>query len=136
MNKSELQPFTFDVSECPDLFPVLAVLACGGKGDSVLCNAERLRLKESDRIEATRELILSLGGSAEETADSMIVHGTGKLTGGTVDSRNDHRIAMAAFAARAICENDIILNDAEAINKSYPSFVEDFESIGGKVHVI
>ncbi len=136
VQKSEIKPFDFDVSECPDLFPVLSVLACKAKGKSTLYNAQRLRIKESDRIKTTKELILNLGGKAEETEDSLIIYGNGKLVGGTVESCNDHRIAMSAYVASAICENDIILNDAGAINKSYPSFMEDFKSIGGTVDVI
>jgi 3-phosphoshikimate 1-carboxyvinyltransferase len=66
----------------------------------------------------------------------LIIYGNGKLRGGTVESYNDHRIAMSAFCASAICENDIILNDAKAIDKSYPSFMEDFEKIGGVFSVI
>lgn len=134
--KSEIKPFDFDVSECPDLFPVLSILACGANGKSTLYNAERLRIKESDRIKASRELILNLGGDAEETNDSLIVAGSGKLSGGVVESYNDHRIAMSAFTASAICENDIILKDAKAIDKSYPSFMEDFEKTGGVFDVI
>ena len=136
IEKSEIKPFDFDVSECPDLFPVLSILACKAKGKSTLYNASRLRIKESDRIKATKELILSLGGKAEETSDSLIIQGNGKLLGGTADSYNDHRIAMSAFVASTICENEIILKDALAIDKSYPSFMEDFKSIGGTVSVI
>ncbi len=136
VSKSEIKPFCFDVSQCPDLFPVLSVLACSAKGKSVLYNAARLRIKESDRIKTTKELILKLGGKAEETNDSLTIYGNGKLNGGAVESYNDHRIAMSAFVASAICENDIILIDAKAIDKSYPSFIEDFESIGGNVNVI
>ncbi len=136
VEKSKIKPFDFDVSECPDLFPVLSVLACGGEGKSKLYNAERLRIKESDRIKTTKELILKLGGKAEETNDSLIIYGNGTLNGGTVESYNDHRIAMSAFVASAICENNIILKDAKAIDKSYPSFMEDFLSIGGEVNVI
>lgn len=136
VEKSKIKPFNFDVSECPDLFPVLSVLACAATGKSTLYNAERLRIKESDRIKTTKELILKLGGNAEETNDSLIIYGSGKLNGGTVESYNDHRIAMSAFVASAICDNDIILKDVEAINKSYSSFSEDFKSIGGKVDVI
>ena len=136
VEKSEIKPFDFDVSECPDLFPVLSVLACSAKGKSTLYNAQRLRIKESDRIKTTKELILSLGGRAEETSDSLIIYGNGKLKGGLAKSYNDHRIAMSAFVASAICENEVILKDAEAIDKSYPSFMEDFKSVGGDVYVI
>ncbi len=136
VSKSEIKPFDFDVSECPDLFPVLSVLACGAKGKSTLYNAERLRIKESDRIKTTRELISNLGGNAEETDNSLIIYGNGKLNGGEAESHNDHRIAMSAFTASVICKNDIILNDAAAINKSYPTFMEDFNKIGGVSDVI
>ncbi len=136
VEKSDIKPFDFDVSECPDLFPILSVLACKANGTSTLYNAQRLRIKESDRIQTTKELILNLGGFAEETSDSLIIYGKGKLNGGTVESHNDHRIAMSAFVASAICENDVILKDAKAIDKSYPSFIEDFERVGGNVDVI
>ncbi len=129
VTKSEIKPFDLDVSQCPDLFPVLAVLASSAKGRSTLYNAERLRIKESDRIRSTKELLLNLGGHAEETEDSLIIYGNGRLKGGIADSFNDHRIAMSAFCASAICENDIILNNAEAIDKSYPTFIEDLSKI-------
>lgn len=136
VEKSDVKPFDLDVSQCPDLFPILSVLACKANGKSTLYNAERLRIKESDRIKTTKELILNLGGFAEEKSDSLVIHGKGKLNGGTVESHNDHRIAMSAFVASAICENDIILKDAKAIDKSYPSFMKDFECVGGNVDVI
>lgn len=134
--KSEVKPFDFDVSQCPDLFPVLSILACGAKGTSTLYNAERLRIKESDRIKTTKELILNLGGRAEETEDSLIIYGSGSLSGGAVNSFNDHRIAMSTFVASTICDNDCLLENANAIDKSYPSFIDDFRRIGGKVNVI
>lgn len=136
VQKSTIKPFDLDVSECPDLFPITAVLACGAKGKSTLYNAKRLRIKESDRISATKELILGLGGQAEETEDSLIIYGTGKLFGGNVKSYNDHRIAMSAFIASCICEDKVVLDGAEAIKKSYPDFIRDFESLGGEANVI
>lgn len=136
VRKSEIKPFSVDVSQFPDLFPILAILACGAKGDSLLYNAKRLRIKESDRIKTTKELILGLGGSAEETEDSLIIHGTGKLSGGAVNSHNDHRIAMSAYVASCICENSVILDGAEAVRKSYPEFLQDYERAGGEVNVI
>lgn len=136
VKKSQIKPFDFDVSQCPDLFPVLSILACGANGKSTLYNAERLRIKESDRIKTTKELILNLGGKAQETADSLIIYGNGKLKGGAADSFNDHRIAMSAFCASVICDEEIILKDARAVDKSYPSFMEDFNKIGGAFDVI
>lgn len=136
VKKSEIKPFDLDVGECPDLFPITAILACGAKGKTTLYNAKRLRIKESDRITSTKELILGLGGRAEETEDSLIIYGTGKLLGGPVKSFNDHRIAMSSFIASCICENDVVLDGAEAVNKSYPDFLAHFENLGGKTNVI
>ncbi len=136
VKKSEIEPFSLDVSECPDLFPILSVLACKANGKTTLYNAKRLRIKESDRIKSTKELILNLGGKAEETEDSLIIFGTGRLLGGKVQSFNDHRIVMSAFVASIICEEKVEIEGAEAINKSYPDFIRDFKGLGGKVNVI
>ena len=136
ITKSEIKPFELDVSQCPDLFPIAAVLACGACGKSTLYNAGRLRIKESDRIVSVRDLILRLGGKVSEKEDSLTVFGNGRLSGGTVYSVNDHRIAMAASIASCICENPVTLYDAEAVNKSYPDFYKDFGVLGGNVHVI
>lgn len=134
--RSKIKPFDYDVSQCPDLFPVTAILSCGAEGKSTLYNAGRLRIKESDRITTTKELILNLGGMAEETENSLTIYGSGKLCGGRVNSANDHRIAMSAFVASAISDKDIILENAEAMNKSYPSFIDDFRSLGGMASVV
>ncbi len=136
VKKSNLVPFSLDVSQFPDLFPITAILACGAVGKTTLFNAARLRIKESDRIVTTRELIEGLGGKAEETEDSLIIYGSGKLSGGRVLSANDHRIAMSAYAASCICDKEVILSGAEAVRKSYPDFIKDFESLGGKTDVI
>ena len=136
IKKSMLSPFSFDFSECPDIFPIAAILACGAEGKTILSGAKRLRIKESDRILSTKELITNLGGYAEDTEDSLIIHGKGFLKGGEASSFNDHRIAMSAIIAALICKDKVILNGAEAINKSYPDFISHFESLGGKTNVI
>ena len=134
--KSELFGITVDISQCPDLFPTLAVTACAAHGDTVFTNAARLRIKESDRIEAVEKMITSLGGFAESTPDSLTVHGTGTLAGGEVNSFNDHRSVMAAAVAACICESPVVIRDAQAVNKSYPDFFEDYKKLGGKADVI
>ncbi|MGI5894569.1 MAG: 3-phosphoshikimate 1-carboxyvinyltransferase [Candidatus Merdivicinus sp.] len=122
-----------DASEIPDLIPALAAAAAGRKGGSVhFINAGRLRMKESDRIASTANLIRSLGGKAAEGADDLEITGTGTLSGGTVDCANDHRIAMAAAELSGICENPVTLLGAECVRKSYPAFWEDFARLGGK----
>lgn len=131
-----LRGIKIDISQCPDLFPTLAAAACAALGNTIFTNAARLRIKESDRIEAVEKMINSLGGSAESTEDSLTVRGTGTLPGGEVDSFNDHRIVMAAAIAACICENPVIIHDAQAVNKSYPNFFEDYRKLGGKADVI
>ena len=103
----------------------------GGK-PTVITNAERLRIKESDRIKTVIEMITNLGGKAQETSDGMIITGTA-LKGGTVNSYNDHRIAMTAAISSQICQNQVIILDANAVAKSYPKFFKDFEILNGRI---
>ena len=124
-----------DATNIPDLVPILAVLAASRTGKTRIFGAERLRIKESDRLFAMTKCIKDLGGMAEETADGMIITGTGKLKGGCVDSFSDHRIAMSAAIASLICENDVEILGAECVKKSYPAFFEDFRKLGGVAHV-
>lgn len=132
VEKDRACPFSADVSAFPDLFPVLAVLACGAEGKSLLYNASRLRIKESDRIETTAALIRALGGCVNVTDDSLEIFGTGSLSGGTADGANDHRIVMSGAVASVISENDVTITGCEAINKSYPGFFDDFSACGGE----
>lgn len=127
--------FNADCSDIPDLVPVLAVLAASGKKESVIYNAERLKIKESNRLETTAALINNLGGSVEITADGLIIRPC-CLCGGTVDSYGDHRIVMAAAVAAVGASGDVIIKNAEAVTKSYPDFFEDYKKVGGIVNVI
>lgn len=124
-----------DIGETPDLIAPLGVAAAYAKGKTVFFNGARLRMKESDRIQTMKNLILSLGGSAEETADELIVYGSGALSGGTADGANDHRIVMAAAIAGAYSKTGARISGAQAVNKSYPGFFEDFNLAGGKADV-
>ena len=123
------------MEEIPDLLPILAVRAAVGNGICRFTNAERLRLKESDRLTATAELIRALGGNVDELADGLTVYG-GQLTGGTVDGKNDHRLVMAAAIAALRCENPVTILGAEAVNKSYPGFFDDYKALGGLVQTV
>ncbi len=128
------EPCFVDARNVPDLVPVLSVLAASVRGETVFTHAERLRIKESDRIKATVNMLKALGADAEETADGLKVRGTGgRLKGGIVDSCNDHRITMSAAVASIICEGKVTVLTAEAVRKSYPAFWEDFEAAGGSV---
>lgn len=124
---------TVDASQTPDLVPVTAVLACSRHGKTVLCGAERLRIKESDRIRTTVAMIRALGGSAGETDGGLTVFGTGSLCGGTVDSCGDHRIAMSAAVAASLCREPVRILNAQAVAKSYPDFFDVYERLGGVV---
>lgn len=123
------RPFNFDAGENPDLVPILCVLAASIPGDSVITNIRRLRFKESDRIATVCEMINSLGGKIFEEGDSLRICGNGKLSGGIVNSHNDHRIAMSAAIASLFCENRVIIDGAQAVAKSYPAFFEIFRSL-------
>ena len=122
-----------DAGEIPDLIPVLAVCAAGRKGKTLFYNAARLRLKESDRLDTTAALLKGLGGNVEEGEDFLTVLGEGTLQGGTVDSFNDHRIAMAAAIASTICRESVTVKGAESVAKSYPDFWKDLEALGGRI---
>ncbi|MDR0987116.1 MAG: 3-phosphoshikimate 1-carboxyvinyltransferase [Ruminococcus sp.] len=123
-----------DVSQIPDLVPILAVKAAVGNNEVTFCNAKRLAIKESNRLKSTAEMINALGGDADYNSDSLTVRGTGKLRGGTVKRYDDHRIVMSAAIAATYAENEVVINNAEAVNKSYPNFWDEYKRLGGKVN--
>lgn len=124
-----------DASQIPDLVPILAVNACAKAKKTTIKNAVRLRLKESDRIDSVTKSLTSLGADIEELPDGFIINGTGTLNGGCCDGFNDHRIVMSAAIASVICKNPVVIYGAEAINKSYPGFFEDFKALGGDIKI-
>jgi len=105
-----------------DEFPVLFVAAACADGKTVITGAEELRVKESDRIQVMADGLLAIGVDCEATADGMIIKG-GTIKGGTVHSRDDHRIAMAFTMAALRAESDITIEDCENVNTSFPDFV-------------
>lgn len=117
------------VADIPDLVPILAVCAAAKSG-CTFTDIRRLRLKESDRVASVVAMIENLGGKAEADENALTICGTG-LKGGTVDSVNDHRIAMATAIAATICQEQVTLLGAEAVNKSYPHFWEEYVRLGG-----
>ncbi|MBE6587980.1 MAG: 3-phosphoshikimate 1-carboxyvinyltransferase [Ruminococcaceae bacterium] len=122
-----------DAQDIPDLVPILSVVAAAQKKTTVIYNAARLRLKESDRIETTAALLKAIGASVTQTEDGLRIKGdAASLHSGKVDSANDHRIAMAAAIASVVC-GSVEIDGAEAVNKSYPAFFEDFRKLGGIV---
>ena len=125
-----------DVSDCPDLLPPLAVMAAFHDGTTRLTNAARLRLKESDRLATVTKMLTALGGQVEEGPDWLAIPGTRFLKGGTVDGANDHRIVMAAAIAATRCTGPVTIMGAEAVNKSYPNFWEEYKRLGGIFDVL
>ena len=125
-----------DVSGCPDLLPPLAVMAAVRNGTTHFINAARLRIKESDRLATTAALLNRLGSSAEDGPDSLTVRGIPSFSGGTVDGANDHRIVMAAAIAATRADAPLTILGAEAVNKSYPSFWDDYKRLGGVFDVL
>jgi len=129
--KSDLFGTDFNVENIIDAAPVLSVLCAFADGESRISGVERLKLKESDRLSAIIEMITALGGKA--TTDGHVLNIVGKrLSSGTVDGKNDHRMVMSAAIAATVC-GDVTVIGAEAVNKSYPDFFKDFKSLGGIV---
>ncbi len=120
---------TISCADIPDLVPILAIVAAAKKGAN-FTDIRRLRLKESDRVASIIAMIEGLGGKAEATENTLTIYGIG-LTGGTVDSFGDHRIAMASAIAATVCKNPVTILGAECVKKSYPGFWEDYRRLGG-----
>lgn len=135
-NRSHLNSFEVDFSETPDLFPILSVVAALSKGQSILKGGERLKLKESNRIESTFQMLKSLGADVKKREDGLIIQGKEILDGGIVNSFNDHRIVMSVTMASIRCKEPVSIVNAGAVKKSYPNFFEDFKKVGGIFDVI
>ncbi len=122
-----------DVSQCPDLVPPLAAMAALRRGKTVLSNAARLRMKESDRLHAVAQTLNALGAQVTEGPDYLEFQGVEALTGGRVDSYNDHRIAMMAAVAAVKSQAPVTITNAQAVEKSYPDFWAEYERLGGQL---
>lgn len=133
VNKSKTKGTVIDASQCPDIVPVLAVLGALSNGTTKIINAERLRIKESDRLRAICTELNKIGANVKELEDGLIIEGKEKLRGGTVDSWNDHRIAMALAVASIKCTEPLIITGSDSVRKSYPDFWKDFISLGGNI---
>ena len=129
VQKGDLQGIEIDAAQIPDLVPILAVAAAKAKGTTRIFNAGRLRLKESDRLEAIRVNLAALGAEIEETDDGLIINGGRELKGAKVDSYNDHRLAMSLAAAALLTKEPLEITNAEAVAKSYPQFWQDLAQV-------
>jgi 3-phosphoshikimate 1-carboxyvinyltransferase len=128
-----LIPLKVDAKNVPDLVPVFAALACYAEGTTIISGAARLRLKESDRLQALGSELSKMGAEISVTGDGLTVNGGLRLHGATVDSHNDHRIAMACAVAALCAEGETIIQNAECIRKSYPQFFNDLKAIGAEI---
>lgn len=131
-----LRGMDIDASQIPDLVPVLAATAAVCEGQTIIYNAKRLRLKESDRLSAMASGLNSLGGKVRETPDGLIINGVDKLHSGKIDGYNDHRVVMAFAVAALKADGDIIITDSQSVQKSYPDFFKDYNSLGGRACVM
>ena len=127
----KLHGATLDLRDCPDIAPILALTCQLAEGDSRLDGCGRLRLKESDRLDATVSLLNELGGSARSEGDSILIHGVKKLRGGAVRCARDHRMVMLAAIAGTVSEQPVEVDCAECLNKSWPDFLDVYRSLGG-----
>ena len=118
-----------DAAAIPDLIPVFSVVAAAAAGTTRIYNAGRLRMKESDRLRSICRMLTALGADIRETEDGLLIRGGLPLNGGTVDSCNDHRIAMSAAIASVLCAEPVTVLGAEAVEKSYPHFWSDLSRL-------
>lgn len=125
-----LHGIEIDASQIPDLVPVLATVASVAEGRTLIYNASRLRIKESDRLQSVAALLGGLGARITETEDGLCIEGVPSLCGGSASAFGDHRIAMSAAVASLVCAAPVLLDGADAVAKSYPEFWRDVRSLG------
>lgn len=118
----KLQPFNFDATHCPDLFPILTILAAGIKGQSTITGTSRLVHKESNRVAVILKEFSKFALKMEHVENSLLIEGTGSLSSASIESHNDHRIAMSAAIASILTPNGIDITNPASVNKSYPEF--------------
>lgn len=134
---SQTRGCEIDLIDCPDLGPIISLLASVSSGTTIIKNVHRLRLKESDRIASTTDTLTKLGANIKSSDNQIEIIGVPALKGGvTIDSCNDHRIAMMVSIASCVCIDSIILKNAHVVSKSYPNFFEDFKTMGGVYKIV
>lgn len=131
VRKSGLSALTADLSDCIDLLPTLAALAAVAEGTSEFTGINRARIKESDRVAAMREGLERMGIKVKEEPDRLIIEGA-VPQGAVIDSKGDHRVAMA-FSILGMLAGDTIIEGAECVAKTYPDYWDTLKHLGGKV---
>lgn len=132
---SQLTGTVIDATDTPDLVPILAVVAAHAQGETVITGAERLRYKESDRLLSVCDNLERMGARVTPHNDGMTIVG-GRLKGARLDGYNDHRIVMSFCVAALDAEGDTAITDPMSINKSYPTFFDDYNNLGGRANVL
>lgn len=130
-NKSSLLSVNYDLSDCPDLFPIVSALCAAAKGTSKLTGLERLRLKESDRLEAMINGLMKMGVEIKTNSNYCLIKG-GEVKGADLYCYNDHRIVMAFATLSLVGKGETTIQNAESVNKSYPNFWTDFRKLGAQ----
>jgi 3-phosphoshikimate 1-carboxyvinyltransferase len=130
ISPNKLKAFNFDITDCPDLAPPLVALASFCEGRSVIKGTERLKVKESDRAFTLQKEFSTLGVDIQNFENRIEITGREIINGGVVSSHGDHRIAMALAVAATKSTSPVIIEGAEAINKSYPDFFNDLQKVG------
>jgi 3-phosphoshikimate 1-carboxyvinyltransferase len=121
-----------DLSDCPDIFPIIACLCSVAEGESRLTGLARLRLKESDRVAAVMEGLGKMGAAVTSIDDVLIING-GALHGAVIDPYNDHRIAMSFAVLAQAAKSETTIMNPECVSKSYPDFWDDLKQIGARI---
>ena len=130
----KLHAITLDAKDIPDLVPIVSIVMAHADGISTIKNVDRLRIKETDRLQAVLDVLKIMGIKARYEDNELLILG-GKINAFEVDSYNDHRMVMMAAIAASKADGKCIINNIEAVNKSYPNFFEDYKLLGGKVNV-
>lgn len=133
VHPDRLRAVEVDARDIPDLVPVISAVACCAEGTTRIRDCARLRIKESDRLQTTTEVLSRLGADISIEGDDLVIHGRKWLVGGTIEAHNDHRIAMMAAVAACRCAQTVVIRGAEAVGKSYPMFFEHYRALGGRV---
>ena len=124
---------TLDMSDCPDIAPILALVCQMAEGESRLTGCGRLRLKECDRLAATVEVLNLLGGNARAEDDDIVIQGVKELKGGvSLPDYNDHRMVMLGAIAASIAKEPVVVSGVEALNKSWPEFINVYKELNGQ----
>lgn len=137
IRKSKLHASEIDLGDCPDLGPILTILAMYTKGTTRIYNAQRLRYKESDRIAAMEEELNKCGVNISTTEGEIGINGDEHYSCDEIlNGHKDHRIVMSLSVATTLFDKAVIIEGAQAINKSYPNFFDDLQKIGCEVEII